>query len=135
MYSAPFTQSFGGFSAEKLSNFFPAGDQVNSLAHHAMETSTNSAQATFKGAQEASQLVIGHMNKQMGLCTETMQKLSSVRSLDDAISLQTQYVSSALDHALNNFSALSELYTDTLREAFAPVSRQARKAARQARTA
>ena len=48
------------------------------------------------------------------------------------MTIQTGYVKSAFENNLKGFGELSELYAETMREAFAPLAKQAKKAAKSA---
>lgn len=133
--STPFTFPFNAFDTEAFSNFFPATDTVGSLTRSAMEASTASTRASVKGMQDAGQTLMAHMKEQMNLSVETGKKLAEVTSLEDAMTIQTGYVKAAFEHNLKGFAELSELYTETLREAFAPLAKQAKKAAKTTKSA
>lgn len=134
-FTSPFSPAFGAFSADTMKDFFPTTDMMGALTRGAMEASTASTRASVKGLQEASQTVMSHMKTQMTLSVETGRKLSEAASLEDAMSVQTSYMKTAFENNLRSFSDLSELYTDTMREAFAPLAKHAKKAAKSTRTA
>ena len=69
----------------------------------------------------------------MNLSVETGKKLAEAASLEDALSIQTGYMKSAFENNLKGFTELSEVYTETLRDAFAPLAKQAKKAAKNAK--
>lgn len=128
----PFSLPFGTFNTDAFAPFFPDSDSMGSLARSAMEASTASTRASWKGMQDASQTMMAHLKEQMTLSVETGKKLAEAESVEDAMSIQTRYVKSAFENNLKGFSELSELYADTMREAFAPLARQAKKAAKSA---
>ncbi len=133
--ASPFTFPFSAFNTDAFSNFFPDTDSVGSLARGAMEASTASTRASVKGMQEASQAMMAHMKQQMTLSVETGKKLAEAESLEDAMGIQTKYLKSAFENNLKGFNELSEVYTETLRDAFAPLAKQAKKASKSAKTA
>mgnify|MGYP001791180555 FL=1 len=133
--ASPFTFPFSTFNTDAFSNFFPDTDSVGSLARGAMEASTASTRASVKGMQEASQAMMAHMKQQMTLSVETGKKLAEAESLEDAMGIQTKYLKSAFENNLKGFNELSEVYTETLRDAFAPLAKQAKKASKSAKTA
>ena len=135
MKASPFTTPFSGFSPDAMKDFFPTTDMMGALTRGAMEASTASTRASVKGLQEASQTMMSHVKTQMNLSVETGRKLSEVGSLEDALTIQTGYMKTAFENNLKSFAELSELYTDTMREAFAPIAKQAKKAAKSAKTA
>lgn len=130
--SSPFAFPFPSFNAEAFTGFFPSSDSMGTLTRGAMEASTASTRASVKGMQDAGQTMMAHLKTQMNLSVETGKKLAEAESLEDAMSIQTRYVKSAVENNIKGFSELSELYSDTLREAFAPLAKQAKKAAKSA---
>ena len=128
--SSPFTFPFTAFRTDAFANFFPESDSMGSFARGAMEASTASTRASVKGMQDAGQTMMAHFKEQMNLSVETGKKLSEAESLEDAMTIQTRYMKSAFENNLKGFSELSELYADTMREAFAPLAKQAKKAAK-----
>ncbi len=135
MNTIPFSSPFPPFSTDTLKDFFPSSDMFGALTRGAMEASTASTRASVKGLQEASQTVMSHMKTQMTLSVETGQKLSEAGSLEDALTIQTGYIKTLFENNLRHFSDMSEVYTETLRESFAPIAKQAKKAAKSTKTA
>ena len=133
--TSPFTFPFAAFNTAPFTGFFPESDSMGSLARGAMEASTASTRASVKGMQDASQTMMAHLKEQMNLSVETGKKLAEAGSLEDAMGIQTRYMKSAFENNLKGFSELSELYADTMREAFAPLAKQAKKAAKSAKPA
>jgi phasin family protein len=133
--TSPFTFPFSAFNADAFSGFFPENDFVGALARGAMEASTASTRASVKGMQDASQTMMAHFKEQMNLSVETGKKLAEAGSFEDAMGIQTRFMKSAFENNLKGFSELSELYADTMREAFAPLAKQAKKAAKTTKTA
>ena len=133
--TSPFTFPFSAFNTDAFSGFFPESDSVGALARGAMEASTASTRASMKGMQDASQTLMAHFKEQMNLSVETGKKLAEAGSIEDAMSIQTRFMKSAFENNLKGFSELSELYSDTMREAFAPLAKQAKKAAKTAKSA
>jgi phasin family protein len=133
--TSPFSFPFSAFNADAFSGFFPESDSVGALARGAMEASTASTRASVKGMQDASQTLMAHFKEQMNLSVETSKKLAEAGSIEDAMGIQTRFMKSAFENNLKGFGELSELYADTMREAFAPLAKQAKKAAKSTKTA
>ena len=125
-----FSNPFANFDAEALTKYLPNTDSVGVLARGAMEASTASARAQVKGMQDAGQAMLDHAKGQIKLTVETGKKLSAAESFSDAMTIQTGYVKTAFEKNVNGFNDLADLYTDTLIEAFAPLAKQAKKAAK-----
>ncbi len=124
--------TFTAFSPENFTKFMPLPESMNTLAQNAVSASTESTRASFKGMQEAGTTIARQAKDQVALTVETGKKISEVASFEDAMALQASYVKSAFEANIKNFSELSELYTDTMLEAFAPIAKQAKKAAKAA---
>jgi len=124
------TSTFPMFNTDMFANFFPMPDQMNGFAKHAMEASTESTRASVKGMQEVSSTMMSHMKEQMNLSVETQKKLAEVSSLEDAMSIQANYMKAAVEANIKGFSEISELYADTMREFFAPIVKSAKKASK-----
>ena len=133
--TSPFTFPFATFNTAPFASFFPESDSMGSLARGAMEASTASTRASVKGMQDASQTMMAHLKEQMNLSVETGKKLAEAGSLEDAMGIQTRFMKSSFENNLKGFSELSELYAETMREAFAPLAKQAKKAAKSTKPA
>lgn len=133
--SSPFAFPFASFNTDTFSGFFPESDSMSSLARGAMEASTASTRASVKGMQDAGQAMMTHLKSQMNLSVETGKKLSEAGNLEDAFGIQTRFMKSAFENNLKGFNEMTELYTETMREAFAPIAKQAKKAAKSTKAA
>lgn len=131
--TSPFSNAFASFTPEAMAGFFPQSDSMGTLTRSAVEASTASARASIKGMQEAGQSMMSQMKEQMTLSVETGKKLSEVSSLDEAMKIQAGFMKSTFEANMKGFTELTELYTETMREAFAPLAKQAKKAAKSAK--
>ncbi|MDJ0922673.1 MAG: phasin family protein [Henriciella sp.] len=126
--TSPFNMPFSPFNTDTFKSMFPMPDSMGSLARDAMEASTESTRASVKGMQDAGSAMMSQLKKQMTLSVETGKQLSEATTLEDAMEIQTAYVKKAVEANIKGFTELSELYADTLRETFAPLAKQAKKA-------
>lgn len=126
----PFQMPFASFDPEALTKMFPMNGSVGNYARDAVNTTTESTRASMKGMQEVSAAVMAQMKEQISLSVETGQKLAQTTSMQDAMAIQAGYMKSAFEVGMKNFSELSELYADTIRDAFAPIAKQAKKSAK-----
>ncbi len=131
--TSPFFKAFSGFDADALSKYFPSTDTMGTFARGAMEASTASTRASVKGMQDVGQAMLDHTKSQIKLSVDTGKKLAEADSLSDALTIQTGYVKAAFEKNVNGLNDLADLYTDTLIEAFAPLAKQAKKAAKSAK--
>lgn len=132
MTNAAFPMTFPTFDTEAFSKFFTVPESVSDLARDTMAASTQSTRASVKGMQDAGSTVLRQMKDQVALTVATGKKLAEAGSLEDAVELQTGFVKSAFEANLKGFAELSELYADTVREAFAPLAKQVKKATKAA---
>ena len=132
MNTAAFTLPFSAFNADSFSKFFAMPESVGDLARETMAAGTQSTKASVKGMQDVGSTVLRQMKDQMNLSVETGKKLAEAGSIEDAMELQTGYVKSAFEASLKGFTELSDLYADTVREAFAPLAKQVKKATKAA---
>lgn len=129
----PFQMPFASFDPEAMSKYFPMNDSMGSYARDAVNATTESTRASMKGLQEVSTTMMAQMKEQMTLGVETSKKLAETTTLEDAMSVQAGYMKTAFEAGVKSFSELSELYADTMREAFAPLAKQAKKTAKAAK--
>ncbi len=131
--STPFAFPFKAFNTDAFTSAFTDNDSMNALTRGAMEASTASTRASMKGMQDVGQTMMTHMKQQMTLSVETSKKFAEAESFEAAMRIQSSFMKSAFENNLKGFSEMSELYADTLREAFAPLAKQAKKAAKSAK--
>lgn len=133
MNTTNFQMPFASFDPEMMTRYFPMNDSMGSYARDAVNATTESTRASMKGLQDVSTAMMSQMKEQMSLGVETSKKLTETTSVEDAISVQAGYMKSAFEAGVKNFTDLSELYADTMREAFAPLAKQAKKSAKAAK--
>jgi len=129
----PFTFPFKAFDTGAFTSAFTDNDSMSALARGAMEASTASTRASMKGMQDVGQTMMTHMKQQMTLSVETTKKFAEADSFEAAMRIQTGFMKSAFENNLKGLSEMSELYTEALRETFAPLAKQAKKAAKSAK--
>lgn len=120
------------FDPQMFAGFFPMPDTMSSFAKGAMQASTESTRVSVKGMQDVTSTMMVQMKEQMTLGVETTKKISEAESVQDAMALQAGYMKAAFEANMKNFTALTELYSETMRGAFAPLAKQAKKAAKTA---
>ena len=59
--------------------------------------------------------------------TRTFEKLAGVKSLEQAVEIQSQYAKTAFDRWVTEASKLSEMYANMAREAYRPVEKAVAK--------
>jgi len=132
MTTSAFSMPFQGFNADAFSKMFAMPDSMGSLARDSMTASTQSARASAKGLQDAGSVVMRQLKDHAALSVETGKKLADVGSVEDAMAIHAGYVKSSVEANMKGFTELSTLYADTMREAFAPLAKQAKKASKSA---
>lgn len=123
-----FTLPFRNLDADAFTKYLPNGEGVSTFAREAVEASTASTRASVKGMQDAGQTLFGLLKEHANLSVEAGKKLASVRSFQDAVDVQTEFVKSSFDTNVRGFNELADVYTDTFVEAVTPLANQVRKA-------
>lgn len=121
-----FKMPFSSFSPELFAKYMPQAESMETFARDAFSASTESTRASVKGMQEVSSVMMRQMKDAMTLSVDTGRQLSEASSLEDAMNIQASYFKSALEANMKGLSELSELYTDTVQEAFAPLAKSAK---------
>jgi hypothetical protein len=96
-------------------------DNVQKLGKDNMDAAVKSLGAISKGAQTVAAEVADFAKRSFEQGTSTIEKLVGVRTLDKAIEIQTDYVRSSYESLVTQASKLGELYTNTAKEALAPI--------------
>lgn len=126
--STQFKMPFTTMSPDMFANMFQAPDGFGDMAREAMEATTASTRASVKGMQDVGGAMLSQMKAQMALSVEAGKKMSDVKSLEDVMTLQADYVKSAMEANMKGFTHLSGLYADAMRETFAPIAKTMQKA-------
>lgn len=132
MMTNAFSMPFQGFNADAFSKMFAMPDSMGSAARETMAASTQSVRASAKGLQDAGSVVMRQLKDHAEMSTEMGKKLADAGSIQDAMQIHAGYVKSSVEANMKGFTELSTLYADTLREAFAPLAKQAKKASKSA---
>lgn len=135
MTTNAFASPFQQFDVENLSKYFTVPSSVTEFARESMSVSTESTRASVKGMQDAGSTVMRQMKDQMTLSVEAGKKLAEAATIEDAVSIQSAYIKSAIEANMKGFTELSTLYADTFREAYAPIAKKAKKVTKKAKKA
>ncbi len=74
-----------------------------------------------KGVQAIAGEVTDYTKKAIEDGTEAFEKLLGVKSVEQAIEIQTTYAKTAYDNYVSQMTKLSEMYVDIAKEAYKPV--------------
>lgn len=74
-----------------------------------------------KGVQAIAGEVTDYTKKSIEDGTEAFEKLLGVKSIDQAIDVQTTYAKKAYDNYVSQVTKLGEMYADIAKEAYKPV--------------
>ena len=130
MTNAAFSMPFQAFNSDSFSKFFTMPDGMSTVARETAAASTQSTRASMKGMQDVGAALMRQIKDQSALSVETGKKLAEAGSVEAAMAVHGAYIKSAIEANMKGFTELSTLYTDTIREAFAPLAKQAKKAAK-----
>jgi hypothetical protein len=133
--SSAFSFPFSKIDPDAFSALLPGSDALGVMARETIEASTASTRASVKGMQDAGHTLMAHMKTQMSLSVETGKKLSETDSVEAALAIQAAFMKTAFENNLKGFTRLTRLYTETWRDAVAPLAETAKQAAKNAKSA
>ena len=95
-------------------------DEMHKFGQESMDMAMNSFGAWTKGAQAIMAEVADYSKKSFEESAAAWEKLLSVKSLDKAIELQSEYLKSSYEDFVAEATKLGELYADFAKEAYKP---------------
>ena len=116
---------FASMTPDAFMKAFPFGD----MSKDAMSASTESAKVSVKGFQDASAMVLSQARERMSATVESGKALAGAKTVEEAMSIQSDFFQSSMKAHVDSLSELTTLYTNTMKEAFAPFAAQAKAAA------
>jgi hypothetical protein len=99
---------FGGF------------EDIQNVSKNNIEATMKSFSAVSRGAQAIATEMADYSKRSFENGSKAMEKLLSVRSLDKAIEIHSEYAKSTYDDYSAQVTKLSGLYADLAKEAFGP---------------
>jgi phasin family protein len=100
-------------------------NDLNTHAKHNVEALVASATATAKGAEALSAQAMAYGKTAVDKHVETAKALSSARSVQEVIELQTAYAKSAMETYIAEVNRASETFSSTMKNAFRPINERA----------
>jgi hypothetical protein len=104
-------------ASEKIMQF----DNVQKLSKDNVEAAMKSFGAISKGVQTVAIELADYAKRSFEQSTATVEKLVGVRTLDKALEIQTEFARTSYEGLVAQASKLGELYTNTAKEAYAPI--------------
>lgn len=130
MTNTAFTMPFQAFNTDAFTKLFAVPESMSTFARDSVAASTKSTQASVKGFQDVSSTMMRQLKDHVTLSVETGKKFADVDSVESAFEVQSAYLKSAVEANMKGFTELTGLISDTMTEAFAPIAKQATKAAK-----
>jgi phasin family protein len=100
-------------------------NQLNAQSKQNLEALMASATATAKGAESLGAQAMSYSKTAMEKHVEAAKALSSARSVQEAIELQTAYAKSAMETYMAEMNRASEIVSATVKDAFRPLNARA----------
>ena len=102
-------------------------EEFQKVSQQAMDASVKSFGEFNKGMQTLASEFSGYSKKNFEDGTAAMEKLMGVRSLEQALEIQSNYVRSSYDGACAQATKVGEICAEMSRDALKPVEKTARK--------
>jgi phasin family protein len=100
-------------------------NDLNAQSKQNLEALVASATATAKGAESLGAQALAYSKSAMENHVEAAKALSSARSVQEAIELQTAYAKSAIETYMAEMNKASETFSATVKGAFRPLNERA----------
>ena len=98
-------------------------DDFQKLGQNNMDTAMKMFGEWNKGWQAIAAEITDYTKKSFEEGTATFEKLASVKSVEQAIEIQTGYAKRAYDEYMHQMSKIGGLYADLAKEAYKPVEK------------
>lgn len=102
-------------------------EDMQKANQQAMDASVKSFNEMNKGMQTLASEFTGYTQKAFEDGTATMEKLMGVRSLEQALEIQSSFARKSYDGAMAQASKVGEIYAEMSRDALKPVGKATRK--------
>ena len=100
-------------------------NELNAHSKQNLEALVASATATAKGAESLNSQAVAYGKTAVEKHVEAVKALSSARSVQEVIELQTTYAKSAVETYIAEMNRASETFSATLKDAFRPLNARA----------
>jgi hypothetical protein len=114
-------QQQGAIAAGKGTTMVKDFEDVQKLGKDNMDVTLRSLGAVSKSAQAIAAEVTDYSKKSFEQGTQAMERLFSVKSLDKAIEVQTDYAKTAYEGFVAQASKLGTLYAELAKETYKPL--------------
>jgi len=99
--------------------------QFGELSREGLEAVGQSVKATAEGFEAINSRTFAFMKTAMERNIEAMTALTGVKSVEDFTSAQSEFATTSMQTMMTEFSELSDLFSETMRNAAAPLNAQA----------
>lgn len=122
------TNMFGAFNPETFTKAFPFATQFGDMGKGAMTASTESAKASVKSFQDASAAMMRQAQDHVSMTVETGKTLASVKTMDEAVEIQSSYFRNAFQAQMDGLNELAGIYSTAMKSCMEPFSGYAKGA-------
>lgn len=102
-------------------------DKAQTFGKDQMEALTASSAAVTKGWQSIAAETSDYTKKSFEKSRELAEKLITVKKMDEAVQLQTEFAKSAYEDFVAGATKIGEIYTSMAKDVFKPFEAAARK--------
>ena len=120
-YAATGARAFKDGVEKSLAGF----NQMNTQAKQNVEAMVASTTAAAKGAESLGAQAMEYSKSAMDKHVETVKAISSARSVQEVIELQTAYAKSSMETYLAEMNRASETFSAALKNSFRPLNERA----------
>ncbi len=100
-------------------------NELNAQSKQNLEALVASATATAKGAESLNAQVLAYGKTAVEKHVEAVKAMSSARSVQEVIELQTSYAKSSMETYLAEMNRASETFSAMMKDAFRPINARA----------
>ncbi len=120
-----FTAAPADAIAKSMQQAMAFSGQFGDLGRDSLEAVGQSVKATASGMEAINARTFAFMKTAMERNMEAMTTLAGVKSVEDFTSAQSDFATDSMQTMMTEFNALSELFSETVRNAAAPLNAQA----------
>ncbi|MEM5516915.1 phasin family protein [Henriciella sp. AS95] len=114
------TNMFGAFAPENFVKAFPFATSFGDIGKDAMTASSESAKASVKSMQDASAAVMRQAQDRMSMTVETGKTLAGAKTVEEAMSIQSDFVKTAFKAHMDGLSELAGICSSAMKDCMEP---------------
>ncbi len=111
---------FGAFAPETFAKAFPFATQFGDMGKDAVTASTESAKASVKSFQDASQALMRQAQDRMSMTVETGKTLAGAKTVEEAFEIQSDYMRNAFKAHMDGLTEFAGIYSSAMKDCMEP---------------